>query len=128
GFSPRHDAPLTLRVKWKSLTQHLWPECHRGFTIKKITRMLTGLPRLVFVNLVFAVVSFAVAGMLKAQDAGDLYGDSHFREEQGVNDYTAPSIKNLFEILDSLKPIPDQELGRTPQSLRLDNRIKYALS
>jgi hypothetical protein len=90
--------------------------------------MLTGLPRLVFVNLVFAVVSFAVAGMLKAQDAGDLYGDSHFREEQGVNEYTAPSIEKLFEILDSLKPIPDQELARTPQSLRLDNRIKYALS
>jgi hypothetical protein len=90
--------------------------------------MLIGLPRLVFVNLVFAVVSFAVAGTLKAQDASDLYEDSHFREEQGVNEYTAPSIEKLFEMLDSLKPIPDQQLTRTPQPMRLDNRVKYALS
>jgi hypothetical protein len=90
--------------------------------------MLIGLPRLVFVNLVFAVVCFAVAGRLKAQDAGDLYEDSHFREEQGVNEYTAPSIEKLFEMLDSLKPIPDQELTRTPRPMRLDNRVKYALS
>ena len=31
-------------------------------------------------------------------------------------------------MLDALKPIPDQELTRTPQPLRLDNRVKYALS
>ena len=90
--------------------------------------MLIGLSRLVFVNLVFAVISFAVAGTLKAQDAGDLYEDSHFREEQGVNEYTAPSIEKLFEMLDSLKPIPDQELTRTQQPMRFDNRVKYALS
>ena len=90
--------------------------------------MLTGLPRLVFVNLVFVVISFAVAMTAKAQDADDLYEDSHFREEQGVNEYTAPSIEKLFEMLDSLRPIPDQELTRTPQPLRLDNRVKYALS
>jgi hypothetical protein len=90
--------------------------------------MLIGLPRLLFVNLVFVVFSFAVAAALKAQDAGDLYEDSHFREEQGVNEYTAPSIEKLFEMLDSLKPIPGQELTRTPQPLRLDNRVKYALS
>jgi hypothetical protein len=90
--------------------------------------MLAGLPRLVFVNLVFVVTSFAVAMTVRAQDAGDLYEDSHFREEQGVNEYTTPSIEKLFEMLDSLRPIPDQELTRTPQPLRLDNRVKYALS
>jgi hypothetical protein len=90
--------------------------------------MLIGLPRLPFVNLVFVVTSFAVAGTLKAQDAGDLHEDSHFREEQGVNEYTTPSIEELFEMLDSLKPIPNQQLTRTPQPLRLDNRVKYALS
>jgi hypothetical protein len=31
-------------------------------------------------------------------------------------------------MLDSLRPIPDQELTRTPQPLRLENRVNYALS
>ena len=90
--------------------------------------MPIGLFRLLFVNLVFAVIPFVVARTLEAQDAGDLYDDSHFREEQGVNEYTAPSVEKLFEMLDSLRPIPDQELSRSPQPLRLDNRVKYALS
>lgn len=85
--------------------------------------MLIGLFRLIFVNLVL-LAPFAA----KAQEEGDLSGDSHFREEQGVNEYTAPSIEKLFQMLDSLKPIPTRELTRAPKSIRLDNRIKYALS
>jgi hypothetical protein len=85
--------------------------------------MLIGLFRLIFVNLVF-LAPFAA----KAQEEGDLSDDSHFREEQGVNEYTAPSIEKLFQMLDSLKPIPTQELTRAPKPIRLDNRIKYALS
>src|SRR5262249_5418004 len=89
--------------------------------------MFIGLSRLVFVNLVF-VMPLAVLWTATAQDEGDLYRDSHFREEQGVNQYTAPSIDKLFEMLDSLRPIPNQELAHPPQPLRLDNRIRYALS
>jgi hypothetical protein len=89
--------------------------------------MLIGLSRLVLVNLVF-VISFAFARTTEAQEDTDLSDDSHFREEQGVNEYTAPSIEKLFQMLDSLEPIPNQELSRPPQTLRLDNRIKYALS
>jgi hypothetical protein len=89
--------------------------------------MLIGLFRLIFVNLVF-VMSFAAARAAQAQDDGDLSDDAHFREEQGVNEYTAPSIEKLFQMLDSLKPIPNQELTRPPKPIRLDNRIKYALS
>ena len=55
-------------------------------------------------------------------------GDSHFREELGVNQYTTPSIEQLFNTLDSLKPIPIQELTRPPRALHLDNRVKFALS
>jgi hypothetical protein len=58
----------------------------------------------------------------------DLSKDPHFREELGVNQYTAPSIESLFQTLDSLKPIPYQQLSRTPQALRLNNRVKFALS
>ena len=54
--------------------------------------------------------------------------DSHFREELGVNQYTTPSIEQLFNTLDALKPIPIQELTRPPRALRLDNRVKFALS
>jgi hypothetical protein len=89
--------------------------------------MLIGLSRLVLVNLVF-VISFSFARTTEAQEDTDLSDDSHFREEQGVNEYTAPSIEKLFQMLDSLEPIPNQELSRPPQALRLDNRIKYALS
>jgi hypothetical protein len=89
--------------------------------------MLIGLSRLVFVNLVFAI-SVAFARMAEAQQDTDLSNDSHFREEQGVNEYTAPSIEKLFQMLDSLEPIPNLELSRPPQALRLDNRVKYALS
>jgi hypothetical protein len=85
--------------------------------------MIIGLLRLIFVNLVL-LASFAA----KAQEEEDLSEDSHFREEQGVNEYTAPSIEQLFQMLDSLKPIPIRELRRAPKSIRLDNRIKYALS
>jgi len=89
--------------------------------------MLIGLSRRVFVNLVF-VMPLAVLWTAQAQDEGDLYRDSHFREEQGVNQYTTPSIDKLFEMLDSLRPIPNQELTHPPQPLRLDNRVRYALS
>jgi hypothetical protein len=89
--------------------------------------MFTGPLRFAFVNLVFSVI-FAVSTTAEAQEDGDLYGDSHFREEQGVNEFTAPSIEKLFEVLDSLKPIPTAELTRPVEPLRLDNRVKYALS
>jgi hypothetical protein len=85
--------------------------------------MLIGLFQLIFVNLVL-LASFTA----KAEEEGDLSDDSHFREEQGINEYTAPSIEKLFQMLDSLKPIPTRELTRAPKSIRLDNRIKYALS
>src|SRR5271156_5174333 len=72
--------------------------------------------------------SLACAQIIEAQEDSDMSGDSHFREELGVNQYTTPSIEHLFDTLDSLKPIPVQELTRPPQALRLDNRVKFALS
>jgi len=66
--------------------------------------------------------------IIEAQEDSDLGTDSHFREELGVNQYTTPSIEQLFNTLDALKPIPIQELTRPPRALRLDNRVKFALS
>ena len=72
--------------------------------------------------------SLACTQIIEAQEDSDMSGDSHFREELGVNQYTTPSIEHLFDTLDSLKPIPIQELTRPPRALRLDNRVKFALS
>jgi hypothetical protein len=72
--------------------------------------------------------SLACAQIIEVQEDSDMSADSHFREELGVNQYTTPSIEHLFDTLDSLRPIPIQELTRPPRALRLDNRVKFALS
>jgi hypothetical protein len=76
----------------------------------------------------FAGSTLAFGQIIEVQEDSDMATDSHFREELGVNQYTTPSIEQLFNTLDSLKPIPIQELTRPPRALRLDNRVKYALS
>jgi hypothetical protein len=73
-------------------------------------------------------LTLAFDPVVEAQDDSDLSADSHFREELGVNQYTTPSIEQLFNMLDSLKPIPIPALTRPPRALRLDNRVKFALS
>ena len=77
---------------------------------------------------IFVGSTLACAQIIEAQEDSDMANDSHFREELGVNQYTTPSIEQLFNTLDSLKPIPIQELTRPPRALRLDNRVKFALS
>jgi hypothetical protein len=76
----------------------------------------------------FVGLTVASGQILEAQEDSDVGTDSHYREELGVNQYTTPSIEQLFNTLDSLKPIPTQQLTRPPRALRLDNRVKYALS
>ena len=52
-------------------------------------------------------------GILKSQEVPeDLIGDEHVREEFGVNKFTTPSIKKLFEQLDDLGELPYAELKR----------------
>ncbi len=88
--------------------------------------MLIELPPLISATLLIGS-TLAFAQIVEAQEDSDLATDSHFREELGVNQYTTPSIEELFDTLDSLKPIPVQELTRAPRALRLDNRVKFAL-
>jgi hypothetical protein len=76
----------------------------------------------------FVGLTVASGQILEAQEDSDVGSDSHYREELGVNQYTTPSIEQLFNTLDSLKPIPTQQLTRPPRALRLDKRVKYALS
>ena len=64
----------------------------------------------------------------KASDDDDLSKDQDYREELGVNEFTAPSIEKLFNTLDSLKPIPINALVRPVTELNTAERSKYALS
>jgi hypothetical protein len=66
---------------------------------------------------------------LRAQNnSDDLSKDQDYREELGVNEFTAPSIEKLFSTLDSLKPIPVNSLTRPITELNTSERAKYALS
>ena len=71
----------------------------------------------------------ATTATLLAQKASDdLSNDQDYREELGVNEFTAPSIEKLFNTLDSLKPIPINALVRPVAELNTAERSKYALS
>lgn len=51
----------------------------------------------------------------------DLIDDPNVREELGVNKFTAPSIKRIFDDLDKLAPLPADELTREmPKRMPLD--------
>lgn len=66
---------------------------------------------------------------INAQNTSDdLSKDQDYREELGVNEFTAPSIEKLFNTLDSLKPIPVNALVRPVTELNTAERPKYALS
>lgn len=41
-----------------------------------------------------------------------LTDDEHIREELGINEFTAPSIRKIFENLSNLPPIPQSQLTR----------------
>lgn len=63
----------------------------------------------------FKITLFSLLGVcfLKSQEVPeDLIGDEHVREEFGVNRFTTPSIKKLFEQLDELGELPYAELKR----------------
>jgi hypothetical protein len=71
----------------------------------------------------------ATTATLHAQKTSDdLSQDQDYREELGVNEFTAPSIEKLFNTLDSLKPIPVNALVRPVTELNTAERSKYALS
>lgn len=63
-----------------------------------------------------------------AEQNSGLREDQYYREELGVNHFTTPSIEELFKILDSLKPIPFQQLEEPVTELNTDDRTRYALA
>src|SRR5438270_2948239 len=54
-----------------------------------------------------ALIIYAVGLSLSAEEPRE-----HEREELGVNPYTAPSVAEIFQQLDDLKPLPYEQLKR----------------
>ncbi len=65
---------------------------------------------------------------LAAQEIpADLLEDEHVREEFGVNKFTAPSIKKIFEDLDTLGDLPYEKLKRPIPARTPTDRTRLAL-
>jgi hypothetical protein len=58
----------------------------------------------------------------------DLSKDPDYREELGINEFTAPSIEKIFLSLDAFKPIPFDAVTRPVTELNTNDRSKYALA
>ncbi|MGI9243717.1 MAG: hypothetical protein ACR2RV_23170, partial [Verrucomicrobiales bacterium] len=58
----------------------------------------------------------------------DLIDDEHVREEFGINEFTTPSIKKLFEDLDDLGTLPYDKLKRDYKAVSSRDRSILALN
>lgn len=68
-------------------------------------------------------------GAARAQEIPeDLLEDEHVREEFGVNSFTTPSIRKIFEDLDRLRPLPYEKLKRDVPKGTPKDRTKLALT
>ena len=57
----------------------------------------------------------------------DLVGDEHIREEFGVNEFTTPSIRKLFEMLDALGTLSYEKLHRKINDQPPSDRVQVSL-
>ena len=74
------------------------------------------------------LLSILGIGLLKSQEVPeDLIGDEHVREEFGVNKFTTPSIKKLFEQLDDLGELPYAELKEKFQKRYQEKELWWPL-
>jgi len=60
-------------------------------------------------------------------DTAELLKEDHFREEFGINDFTTPSIKRIFDDLGDLGPIPYSALKRDISDKVSRDRVEVAL-
>ncbi len=71
-----------------------------------------------------ALLMTQVANVCGQQIPEDLIGDEHVREEFGINHFTTPSIKKLFEDLDDFGALPYERLKREiPKKIPRDRSL-----
>lgn len=68
-----------------------------------------------------------VAKASKPKVPEDLVGNEHVREEFGVNDFTTPSIRKIFDALDALGTLPYDQLKRPISDKAPADRVLIAL-
>ena len=68
-----------------------------------------------------------VAKAEKAKVPEDLVGNEHVREEFGINEFTTPSIRKVFDALDSLGTLPYDKLKRPISEKAPTDRVLLAL-
>ena len=82
-------------------------------------------------NLLFSSALLTISANLCAfgqEVPEDLIGDEHVREEFGINEFTTPSIKKLFEDLDDLGTLPYDKLKRDYKAVSSRDRSILALN
>ena len=70
------------------------------------------------------VLLINLASLYSQEVPEDLIGDEHVREEFGINHFTTPSIKKLFEDLDDFGKLPYERLKRgIPKKIPRDRSL-----
>lgn len=78
---------------------------------------------------IFTLTAMVCCSAGRAQEIpDDLLEDEHVREEFGVNKFTTPSIRKIFDDLKSLRPLPYEEMKRTMPEKTPTDRTKLALT
>jgi hypothetical protein len=82
----------------------------------------------------FALLCLLAAGALAAQDGGrlpaipeDLLDDDHIREEFGINEWTTPSIRRVFDTMGSLGSLSYDDLRRRIPDKPPGDRVAVSL-
>lgn len=86
-----------------------------------------------FLSLACLIPTLLFAPHLKAQDKvfempEELLEDEHVREEFGINEFTTPSIRKIFDTLKELRPLPYEELKRKTPAKPSQDRTLVAVT
>src|ERR1700737_4085410 len=93
----RHDARLAKTVKRKTLTGSCGRSCVGMVMFKEAT--MRGQWSLAFIGSVIGGATFAGTFCFASNEKEDLSKDPDYREELGVNQFTAPSLDKAFVFL-----------------------------
>lgn len=113
---------LSTDISGNGFIDIMWSRFHRILVLPPATLLLFGL----------AMTSVAVTSVAVTSPAQEipeeLLEDEHVREEFGVNKFTTPSIRKIFEDLETLRPLPYDELKRPMPEATPQDRTELALT
>lgn len=101
-------------------------ECTGGCQLSGVRLIRHGLI-VAFAVWAFPLVAEDEVPQPKGEVPADLLDDAHFREELGVNEFTAPSISKLFDTLQFLMPLPIAEVERKMPARMSQDRADLAI-